>query len=88
MLEIPVARSFSEWTEEDGDVLWWKFPITEAPWVGSPLSRGHTVEVWTQDSHEPRMVARGEVGAWPGYHTHWTIIEKPLTPLITPPEPK
>lgn len=25
------------WNEDDGDVLWWKFPIEEAPYVGSPL---------------------------------------------------
>lgn len=26
-----------EWREEDGDVLWWKFPVDEPPHVGSPL---------------------------------------------------
>jgi hypothetical protein len=66
------AHPLSEWTEEDGDVLWWKFPIEEAPYVGSPACLGHTVEVWTQDAPEPRVVMRGTVGGWPGYHTHWT----------------
>jgi hypothetical protein len=25
-----------EWTEDDGDVLWWTFPVVEAPFVGTP----------------------------------------------------
>ena len=31
------ARSLEEWHEDIGDVLWWKFPIEEPPYVGSPL---------------------------------------------------
>jgi hypothetical protein len=30
---IPVA----EWNEDDGDVLWWRLPVKESPYVGSPL---------------------------------------------------
>ena len=30
-------RRFEEWSEADGDVLWWTFPIEEPPYVGSPL---------------------------------------------------
>ena len=30
---IPVA----EWSEDDGDVLWWRLPVEEPPYVGSPL---------------------------------------------------
>lgn len=26
-----------EWYEDDGDCLWWKFPIEEPPYCGSPL---------------------------------------------------
>lgn len=26
-----------DWFEEDGACLWWKFPIEEEPYVGSPL---------------------------------------------------
>lgn len=26
-----------DWAEEDGEVLWWKLPVVEAPYVGSPL---------------------------------------------------
>lgn len=31
-------RSLEEWGEDYGDVLWWKFPIEEPPYVGSPLN--------------------------------------------------
>lgn len=30
-------RPLEEWGEDYGDVLWWKFPIEEPPYVGSPL---------------------------------------------------
>ena len=33
----PVVRGIEEWHEDYGDVLWWKFPIEEPPYVGSPL---------------------------------------------------
>jgi len=26
-----------EWSEDDGDVLWWRLPVEEPPYVGSPL---------------------------------------------------
>lgn len=32
-----IARPIGDWTEEDGAVLWWRFPIEEPPYVGSPL---------------------------------------------------
>jgi hypothetical protein len=30
-------RPLSEWNDDTGPVLWWKFPIEEPPYVGSPL---------------------------------------------------
>lgn len=30
-------RPLDEWSEEDGPALWWKFPINEPPYCGSPL---------------------------------------------------
>lgn len=30
-------KPIEEWHEDDGDCLWWKFPIEEAPYCGSPL---------------------------------------------------
>ena len=38
------ARPLEEWSEDCGDVLWWKFPIEEPPYVGSPLDAN-----WTAD---------------------------------------
>lgn len=32
-----VPRPGAEWDEDMGPVLWWKFPIIEPPYVGSPL---------------------------------------------------
>lgn len=26
-----------QWHDDDGDVLWWRFPVEEPPYVGSPL---------------------------------------------------
>lgn len=31
------ARSLDEWHEDVGPVLWWQFPVCEAPWVGRPI---------------------------------------------------
>ena len=36
------ARPLEEWGEDCGDVLWWKFPIEEPPYVGSPLDANWT----------------------------------------------
>lgn len=30
-------RPLSEWHEDDGEALWWRFPICQAPYVGTPL---------------------------------------------------
>ena len=30
-------KPIDEWHEDDGDCLWWAFPITEPPYSGSPL---------------------------------------------------
>lgn len=37
LARTPKAIPLSEWSEDYGDVLWWKFPIEEAPYVGTPL---------------------------------------------------
>lgn len=31
------ARPIDEWHEDYGDMLWWTFPIEEAPYCGNPL---------------------------------------------------
>lgn len=30
-------RTLAEWHEDDGDCLWWFFPIVEPPYCGTPL---------------------------------------------------
>jgi hypothetical protein len=35
-----VARPRHTWHEDDGPVLWWFFPIREAPYCGTPLDYG------------------------------------------------
>lgn len=80
-------RPLSEWHEEIGDVLWWKFPITEAPYVGSPLDCGFSIKlemrIGTSEGieHTP-SIRTFDVGGWPGYHTHWTPIEMPEAPDV------
>ena len=75
-LAVQIARPLSEWHEDIGDVLWWKFPIDEPPYVGSPLDLGIPAEV-----HMPNgIVARFNVSGWPGYHTHWTPLVFPEAP--------
>ena len=50
--EVAVARPISEYHEDFGEVLWWRFPVDEPPYVGRPDDSGwpdppyHTH--WTQ----------------------------------------
>ena len=65
-------------------MLWWRFPIEEAPYVGSPLDLGHQFEVVIRRHGEGEEVGSYFVGGWPGYHTHWTPIPLPAEPSHTP----
>ena len=33
----PVARPLDEWHEDYGPVTWWKLPVEEPAWIGTPL---------------------------------------------------
>lgn len=61
-----------QWNDDCGDVLWYCWRdgewLEEAPYVGSPMDLGQTVECHTA-SDQP--AARFNVGGWPGYHTHY-----------------
>lgn len=90
---ISHARPISEWHEDMGDKLWWRFPLAEAPYVGSPMDLGKTVEVVTryigksEDGETCPVVerlTRYQVGGWPGYHTHFTDIPTPIQPEEVP----
>lgn len=81
-----VARPIDEYHEDMGPVLWWRFPIEEPPYCGSPLDLGHTVEIsylngWSEKQQAMRVrTERIAVGGWPGYHTHFTTFEVPVKP--------
>jgi hypothetical protein len=78
----PRPQPADDWHEDLGPVMWWKFPPSEPPHVGTPLDCGQTVEVevrYYKDGDVHSETHRHFVGGWPGYHTHFT-------PLPTPPE--
>ena len=75
----------SWWNEDEGDVLWWCWRdgewLGEAPYVGSPLDMGHTIELHSRDANH--KMKRMQVGGWPAYHTHWTRLPAfPPTPTF------
>lgn len=34
---MDAARPLDEWHEDDGPVVWWRFPVEEPAWIGTPL---------------------------------------------------
>lgn len=85
-----LARPIAEYHEDMGPVLWWKFPIEEAPYVGSPNDCGRTIGVsvsvgtavgWpVAREGENAQMTHYDIGGWPGYHTHFTPIPVPKVP--------
>lgn len=79
------ARPLSEWHEDYGDVLWWKFPIEEVPYCGTPNDLGQTIEVTVRAVDLDKLI-RAQIGGWPGYHTHWTplpeVPEEPMESVV------
>lgn len=55
--DVNIARPLSEYHEDHGNVVWWKFPINEPSWIGTPSDDSwpgyHTH--WTP--HPPRPFA-------------------------------
>jgi hypothetical protein len=77
-------RPLEDWHEDLGPQLWWTFPLSEAPYVGSPLDSGQTVEIVVRYYRQGKVyekLHRHHVGEWPGYHTHFT----PIPHIIEPP---
>jgi hypothetical protein len=37
LARLRTARPIDEWHEDIGPVLWWRFPVDEPPYAGSPL---------------------------------------------------
>ena len=67
------AHPISEYHEDMGPVLWWKFPIDEPPYLGGPADLGQVVEVSVRAFGVDKLM-RCLIGGWPSYHTHWTPI--------------
>lgn len=65
-------RHISEYHEDMGDVLWWKFPIDEPPYVGHPNVCGYRVEARLLSSDGEEREVSMYVGGWPGYHEWFT----------------
>lgn len=96
--ELETLHPLSEYHEDMGDVLWWKVPITEAPWVGSPNCLGHTVQIEVTSltnervKFQPRRSSKHtfDVGGWlPRYYTHWSPLPKVKEPpRHGPPTPR
>jgi hypothetical protein len=84
LVELMTPRPISEYHEDMGSVLWWKFPIDGPPYVGTPNDCGFTVKVETKvttyNGAQFTSVPNFDVGGWPGYHTHFTPIPTPAVP--------
>lgn len=37
LADLRQIRSLEQWDEEQGNVLWWRLPVDEPPYVGTPL---------------------------------------------------
>jgi hypothetical protein len=37
MSATTIPEAFENWHEEHGPVVWWKFPVEEQAWIGTPL---------------------------------------------------
>lgn len=48
-----MAKPKEDWHEDDGPVTWWKFPVEEAGWIGTPNDDDfpHYMTHWT--AHPP-----------------------------------
>ena len=58
-------RPFDQWHEDMGSVLWFFAPITEPPYVGTPLDLGRTMSVEITIGFEHIELPTQQVGGWP-----------------------
>ena len=70
MTKAVTPRSFHEWHQDIGPLLWWLWPVEQEPYVGSPLDLGRTVsfDVTVQigcDIYEVDPTKIGDTGGWP-----------------------
>jgi len=70
-------RPFCDWHEDRGDVLWWRIPISEPPYLGTPLDLGRSMKVEVTIGLEHHEMKGADVGGWPWQeederHLWWT----------------
>jgi hypothetical protein len=63
-------RHIDEWHEDIGQVLWWTFPVSEAPYIGSPLECARHAEIEIAD--DVTLTIKDAIGGWPEYHEWFT----------------
>lgn len=65
MNDLLQPRPFDQWHEDMGSVLWFFAPITEPPYVGTPLDLGRTMLVEITIGFEHVELPAQQVGGWP-----------------------
>lgn len=63
--EALIGRPFAEWHEDRGSVLWWRLPISEPPYVGTPLDLGRTMKIEVYVGTEQHELPALDTGGWP-----------------------
>lgn len=58
-------RPFHQWHEDHGDVLWYRNPICEPPYFGSPICLGRTMVVEIMIGREHFELPARQTGGWP-----------------------
>jgi hypothetical protein len=58
LARLTTLRPASEWRDDDGDVLWWRLPVEEPPYVGSPMEYGWRDDYYTHFSPLPDWVSQ------------------------------
>lgn len=67
----PVAKLAKHWHEDEGDVLWWNFPITEPPYCGTPLDDNFP----SYKTHFTKIEVPEEVEKEPLYYVVFDILQ-------------
>ncbi|AJR24528.1 hypothetical protein [Sphingobium sp. YBL2] len=65
MADALTPRRFAEWHEDHRDVLWFRSPIGEPPYCGSPLDLGRAMAVEISIGREHFEFAPRDTGGWP-----------------------
>ena len=62
---LHTPSTYCDWHEGVGDVLWWRIPISEPPYVGSPLDLGQTIAIELRIGGKPFVQEVRDFGGWP-----------------------